>query len=656
MNENRFRILLVEDNPGDAFLVQTLLEEAGETFDIEHRTSLAGAMELLSAPSQEKWFDVVLLDLTLPDSSGVQTISRIRDADSRVPIVVLTGHKDEELAFDALQHGAEDYLTKEFPDGRMIRRSIRYAIERSRSEQALKESEERYRKLVELAPELIAVLSGEKISYVNRQGLSILGFDDPDTVTGISIFDLLLPDSHEIAQEHIDRYARGYNGRADFVVLCRRTDGVSVELEVSAMAFTHEGAPAMLIVAEDVTEKRKIERQLVQTSKLATLGEMAASVAHEMNQPLNVIRMAADTCALQYEMDQVSPAFQCEKLELISGQTERMAEIIRHLRVYSRPDEDDFELFEPMQAVERAVNMVEHDCHLAGIAMDVVVSDIPCQVSGRLVQLEQVLVNMLTNSRDAIVESHEDFGNAGGLIRVTATVDTENELLRIAVNDNGGGIPQDAIDLIFHPFFTTKDVGKGTGLGLSVSYGIIEGMGGEIEARNEGDGACFEIILPAVNIGQTIEPAAPDDVDAASRQRYHSDPDKVARRRNIRIMVVDDEIDAMEIISAYLEGQGYAVSAANDGADALAIAGVIAPDILITDIRMPQMDGNQLIRQMRDRNPMLPVIVMTGHPGDAEMPHDTGDDAPVMVMAKPLDLKELHAIIDELVQALDLGG
>ncbi len=656
MNENRFRILLVEDNPGDAFLVQTLLEEAGETFDIEHCTSLSSAMELLSAPSQEKWFDVVLLDLTLPDSSGVQTISRIRDADSRVPIVVLTGHKDEELAFDALQHGAEDYLTKEFPDGRMIRRSIRYAIERSRSEQALKESEERYRKLVELAPELIAVLSGKTISYVNRQGLSILGFDDPDTVTGMSIFDLLLPDSHEIAQEHIDRYARGYNGRADFVVLCRRTDGVSVELEVSAMAFTHAGAPAMLIVAEDVTEKRKIERQLVQTSKLATLGEMAASVAHEMNQPLNVIRMAADTCALQYEMDQVCPTFQCEKLELISGQTERMAEIIRHLRVYSRPDEDDFELFEPMQAVERAVNMVEHDCHLAGITMDVVVSDIPCQVSGRLVQLEQVLVNMLTNSRDAVVESHEDFGNTGGLIRVTATVDAENGLLRIAVNDNGGGIPQDAIDLIFHPFFTTKDVGKGTGLGLSVSYGIIEGMGGEIEARNEGDGACFEIILPAVNIGQVIEPETSCDVDAASRQRYHSDPDKVARRSNIRIMVVDDEVDAMEIISAYLEGQGYAVSAANDGADALAMAGVMSPDILITDIRMPQMDGNQLIRQMRERNPMIPVIVMTGHPGDAEMPHDTGDDAPVMVMAKPLDLKELHAIIDELVQALDLGG
>ncbi|AUG53714.1 response regulator [Thalassospira marina] len=656
MNENRFRILLVEDNPGDAFLVQTLLEEAGETFDIEHRINLAGALELLSAPTPEKRFDVVLLDLTLPDSSGVQTISRIRDADGRVPIVVLTGHKDEELAFDALQHGAEDYLTKEFPDGRMIRRSIRYAIERSRSEQALKESEERYRKLVELAPELIAVLSGETISYVNRQGLSILGFDDADTVTGMSIFDLLLPDSREIAEEHIDRYARGYNGRADFVVLCRRTDGVSVELEVSAMAFTHEGAPAMLIVAEDVTEKRKIERQLVQTSKLATLGEMAASVAHEMNQPLNVIRMAADTCALQYEMDMVSPAFQREKLELISGQTERMAEIIRHLRVYSRPDEDDFELFEPMQAVERAVNMVEHDCHLAGIAMDVVISSIPCQVSGRLVQLEQVLVNMLTNSRDAIVESHEDFGSTGGLIRVTATVDAENELLRIAVNDNGGGIPQDAIDLIFHPFFTTKDVGKGTGLGLSVSYGIVEGMGGEIEARNEGDGACFEIILPAVNIGKTIEAPLLDDVDGAYCQRYHSDPDKVARRGNIRIMVVDDEVDAMDIISAYLEGQGYAVSAANDGADALAIAGVITPDILITDIRMPQMDGNQLIRQMRERNPMIPVIVMTGHPGDAEMPHDTGDDAPVMVMAKPLDLKELHAIVDELVQALDIGG
>ncbi|MBO6805552.1 response regulator [Thalassospira sp.] len=650
MPDQRFRILLVEDNPGDAFLVRTLLEETGEAFDVEHRSDLASAMAVLNSDGAEALFDVVLLDLTLPDSSGVDTISRIRSCANVAPVVVLTGHKDEELAFEALQHGAEDYLTKEFPDGRTIRRSIRYAIERSRAERALKESEERYRKLVELAPELISVLSGEEIVYMNQQGVTILGAGDSDKLVGRSFMEMVHPSSRETLEEYISRYQNGYPGRADFTIICQRPEGENVELEVSAIAFTHEGAPAMLMLAEDVTEKRKVERQLVQTSKLATLGEMAASVAHEMNQPLNVIRMAADTCALQYELNAVKPAFQKERLSLISSQTERMSEIIKHLQIYSRPDDDDFAPFDVMKAVERAVDMVEHDCRLSGIAIDVVPPRQRCFVNGRQVQLEQVLVNMLSNARDAINENGDDAGSIGGLIRVSAMIDDAGKTLKLAVNDNGGGVPEAAIDLLFHPFFTTKDVGKGTGLGLSVSFGIVEAMGGRIEVRNEGDGACFEITLPLVDIGVTEDDAISESM--LDNGWLSSLPTNAKARGNIRVLVVDDELDAMEIISGYLEAQGFNVSAASNGEDALALAGVFQPDILITDIRMPQMDGNSLVRELRDRNPALPVIVMTGHPGDAEKPveDEEGSDAPVMVMSKPLNLRELLATLDELCE------
>jgi PAS domain S-box-containing protein len=648
MHEQRFRILLVEDNPGDAFLVKTLLEETGEPFDIEHCSDLSSAQKLLNAEQPNSSFDVVLLDLTLPDSSGVETIRRVRECAARVPVVVLTGHKDEELAFEALQHGAEDYLTKEFPDGRTIRRSIRYAIERSRAEMALKESEERYRKLVELAPELISVLSGEQIAYINQQGLSILGASDAAELVGRSFMEMVHPTSRETLDEYIQRYRNGYSGRADFTIMAQRPDGENVELEVSAIAFTHEGAPAMLMLAEDVTEKRKIERQLVQTSKLATLGEMAASVAHEMNQPLNVIRMAADTCGLQYDLDAVKPAFQRERLSLISSQTERMSEIIKHLQIYSRPDDDDFAPFDVAKAVERAVDMIEHDCRLSGIMIDVVGPSSPCFVSGRQVQLEQVLVNMLTNARDAINENGDDAGSIGGLIRISTVLDKEAGTLKLAVNDNGGGVPEAAIDLLFHPFFTTKDVGKGTGLGLSVSFGIVEAMGGKINVRNEGDGACFEVTLPLADICLGAL-AAEEDAETAMPPSTSMNPEL---RGSIRVLVVDDEIDAMEIISGYLETQGYNVSAASNGEDALALAGIVQPDILITDIRMPQMDGNSLVKELRARNRALPVIVMTGHPGDAEKPIEDEDssDAPVMVMSKPLNLAELLGVLDELTE------
>jgi len=252
---------------------------------------------------------------------------------------------------------------------------------------------------------------------------------------------------------------------------------------------------------------------------------------------------------------------------------------------------------------------------------------------------------MLTNARDAINENGDD-GSIGGLIRLSAMVDENHKVLKLAVNDNGGGVPEAAIDLLFHPFFTTKDVGKGTGLGLSVSFGIVEAMNGKIDVRNEGDGACFEVTLPIVSFGDVS-----DDIfaDIPDEQVFNDTSSNTAARQNTRILVVDDEIDAMEIISGYLEAQGYNVSAASNGEDALAIAGVVQPDILITDIRMPQMDGNSLVKELRSRDPALPVIVMTGHPGDAERPvDDDGADAPVMVMSKPLNLKELLGILDEL--------
>ena len=327
-----------------------------------------------------------------------------------------------------------------------------------------------------------------------------------------------------------------------------------------------------------------------------------------------------------------------------------MSEIIKHLQIYSRPDDDDFAPFDPMKAVGRAVDMIEHDCRLSGIMIDVVPPAQMCRVNGRQVQLEQVLVNMLTNARDAINENGDDANSIGGLIRVSAMIDQDEKFLKLAVNDNGGGVPEAAIDLLFHPFFTTKDVGKGTGLGLSVSYGIVEAMGGKIDVRNEGDGACFEVTLPVAQIGKELE--ADSDEPVAKSARIHGDCVDRAGRQAVRVLVVDDEIDAMEIIAAYLEAQGYSVSAATNGEDALAIAGVMPPTILITDIRMPHMDGNSLVKALRARNPGMPVIVMTGHPGDAERPvdDDDGADAPVMVMPKPLDLQELLGILDELAE------
>lgn len=258
-------------------------------------------------------------------------------------------------------------------------------------------------------------------------------------------------------------------------------------------------------VQEDITEKRDQQAQLIQASKLATLGEMATGVAHELNQPLNIIRMAAESLTEFLDDDEgIPPEFLKKKLSRISAQTQRASAIIDHMRMFGRKSGAEAEPFNIGEAVQAALGLMTKQLETRGIRIASEIPDTPIHAVGEQIQFEQVLLNLMGNARDAIEHRQQSNGSSDyeGLVRVSVSPGS-NGSTEISVDDNGGGVPDGMLDSIFEPFFTTKAVGKGTGLGLSILYGIITDMGGNISASNTADGARFKVMLPGAQAPAT---------------------------------------------------------------------------------------------------------------------------------------------------------
>lgn len=237
--------------------------------------------------------------------------------------------------------------------------------------------------------------------------------------------------------------------------------------------------------------------QVSQVSRLATLGEMAVSMAHELTQPLNTIRLAADNALLSMKSTVPDPDFETAKLGIISDQAARMGELIQRMCVVGR-SEGPVSAFDPREPVRDAFSLLASQFADDEITVTLDLADECVRVLGRRNELGQVIINLLTNARDAIVANANDRSGSGRPPsgRIDIRLESERAGVVIEVKDNGGGIPADVLHRVFDPFFTTKDVTKGTGLGLSISFGIVNAMGGRITVRNFGGGAVFRVHLP----------------------------------------------------------------------------------------------------------------------------------------------------------------
>lgn len=330
----------------------------------------------------------------------------------------------------------------------------------------------------------------------SNEHFRILGFEPGEVTPG---YDALLstvpPENRENILDAISlARSQGTPCNCDFRII--RPDGSSRYVNTqTSMEYDDNGTPINMTGSLlDITERREAEEQLIQSVKLASLGEMAAGMAHEINQPLNIIRLAISNLERKSAKGTLTEGIFTAKMKRMTTQVERADKIISHVRVFSRKEDEKTELFDLRNIVTNSLDMTGEQLSLSSIEFSSDLPGTPLFLKGHQIKLEQVCINLINNARNAIEHTRND---GTGKILISLRCDGKDTAI-IEVTDNGGGIPQAALKKVFEPFFTTKEVGMGTGLGLSISYGIVNSMGGEIGARNTDDGATFQISLPLV--------------------------------------------------------------------------------------------------------------------------------------------------------------
>ncbi|MGB6380165.1 MAG: ATP-binding protein, partial [Syntrophobacteria bacterium] len=278
-------------------------------------------------------------------------------------------------------------------------------------------------------------------------------------------------------------------------------DGRTLYVNIRVSPSEYNGQKVLLVTTSDITKRLETEQQLLQASKMATLGEMATGVAHELNQPLAVMESASSFLMRKLnKKEDIEEEHLLIMAQKISSNVDRATRIINHLREFGRKEDAGLEKIQVNDLLRRANELLSQQLKVRGIEVVWQLAEGLPLIMTDPGRLEQVFVNLLLNARDAIEDKLSTKGIKKGSEKIILTTSSDGDKITIEVSDTGTGIPKDQLEKIFEPFFTTKSVGKGTGLGLSISYGIIKDCGGNIHVRSKkGEGARFIIEFPISN-------------------------------------------------------------------------------------------------------------------------------------------------------------
>jgi PAS domain S-box-containing protein len=381
--------------------------------------------------------------------------------------------------------------------------------EKKKMQDALKESEELYRTLLNASPEAIIIVNTEqRIIEISDRTLDLFGIPDKEELINKDIVQI-------IPQSEVNKFQAMLNktlleGLVQNVeIVLKKYDETTISCELSTTLIQEvNGTPkAYMAILRDISERKEMERQLIRTERMVSLGEMASAMAHEINQPLLSISLGIDNFLMKVrQSNAIDEAYFTKKSSKIFDDVARISRLIDHVRTFSRDHDREKPIpIDVNESIHSAVSMISEQFNHHGIAITIECDpDLPV-VMGNTYQFEQVVLNLLTNAKDALEErknkTQQDFD-----MNIAVKTYHDERFNYVEVQDNGIGILPVDIDKIMLPFFTTKEIGKGTGLGLSISFGIVKEMGGTLHVESEPlVGTMFRVNLPIVPIQQEIQ-------------------------------------------------------------------------------------------------------------------------------------------------------
>jgi PAS domain S-box-containing protein len=608
------KILIVDDEPRFCDSLKFLLTSQG--YDIHTTISGREALHLLSI----RPFDLALLDLAIPEVDGLQLMDHINSHCPDTAAIIITGNGSVETAVSALRKGAYDFLRKPFEYEELLT-TIKNALnqrklkkEKSAIHKKLEISEDRYRYLVQNSPDIIYTLdSDSRFTFVSDSVERILGIEK-NRLIGKHYSYLIHEDDLESARWIFNERRTGDRAtswielrlksfRGDELDTITDINHVTVELKCIGMYARDPSGNSLTFlgthgVARDISDRKRLEKQLHQANKMNAIGTLAGGIAHDFNNLLMVINGHISLMLIKNDM----PHPHQERLKKIEESIRSAATLTNQLLGFARggkyqmmPVNLNALLRETSQMFVRTKKeIVTHEQYEKKI----------WPVEADKGQIEQVFLNLYVNASQAMAS-----GGALSLETENVYLDTCSErpfdlapgkYVKISVADNGTGMDEKTRQRIFEPFFTTKEMGRGTGLGLASAYGIIKNHKGMIDVESKvGLGTTFFIYLPA----------SEQEVERDNRS------DEAILNGTEMILLVDDEDNILDVGRSMVSALGYDVLAAGNGRQAIALyeANRNQIDLVILDMVMPKMGGMETYEALRKINPEVKVLLCSGY-------------------------------------------
>ncbi|HUU42110.1 MAG TPA: response regulator [Desulfatiglandales bacterium] len=596
---NFLRFLLIDDNPDDRVLV---IHELKKEFQI-HVKEIADAEGLADA-LEEGNFDIVITDYRLRWSNGLEVFWKIKARRPDCPVIMFTGTGNEEIAAEAMKSGLDDYVIKSQKHFKRLPAAVKVAIkevrqrqEMKKAEAALRESEEKYRSLVESTEDSIYLVDRDcRYLFMNQKHLSRSGFPTIDRVIGKRYGEL---HSKEDTKEFIKRVEEVFkSGRSvSYEYRGKKDEGYFIRT-LSPVTGPDGRTMSVTVVSKDITERKRLEEELIHAQKMEAMGTLAGGIAHDFN---NILMGILGNASLML-LDKTSSHPNYERLKNIEQSVKSGAELSKQLLGFARGGKYEVkptDLNELIKNETRMFGRTRKEITIRGKYEEKLWT-----VEVDQCQMKQVILNLYVNAWQAMPGGGDLFiqtenCNLGEDYIKPFSIE-HGRYVKISIADTGVGMDEATQQRIFEPFFTTKEMGRGTGLGLASVYGIIKNHGGMINVYSEkGEGTTFTIHLPASKKRVIKEKEITGEVLMGKET----------------VLLVDDEDMIIDVGEKILKKLGYDVITARSGKEAIELYKKNPDNIhmVVMDMIMPAMGGGETCDRLKKINPNLKVLLSSGY-------------------------------------------